>query len=383
VTRLTIASFVLFSAFGLAQSGESSRSNERTFSASAAQIQAALNKLQPTFSGRLPTLDGFVAAGRKSLEQYLRPFYQCTVHVAPSSGGSLVRVTAKITAWHENPPRSGYEVLQSNGRLESDLLDRLQESLAPTSAKVTESQPAPQISAPMPQFPQHTTTSPAPSADSPLRDEARSLEELLRNQSRPTSLVGVKQEQTPVLESARADGKILFLASAEDEFEVLDKNPEWIHVRISGLSRGWLRRSAVEMLDGSQSPRSEASAQYSGGSLPANPLFSISSEEVGVFPGTWDALKGKSTRIISVQQAQDSGRITSPQDKLQFAASVFKKEALAPGVDGLVLIFDSEDGGMVASRREVLDQWKRGTISEADFWKQCYLDPPEILGATN
>ena len=94
-------------------------------------------------------------------------------------------------------------------------------------------------------------------------------------------------------------------------------------------------------------------------------------------------MKGKSARIISVQQAPGSGLITSPQDKLQFAISVFKKEALAPGVNGLVLIFDAEDGGMVASTREALEQWRRGTISEASFWKQCLLDPPEILGLTN
>jgi len=300
----------------------------------------------------------------------------------------MVRVTAKITAWHENPPRSGYEVVRSNGRLESDLLDRLQESLAPKADNVTKSQPAPEISAPMPQLPRHTTdpsTSPLPPDDSPLRDQARSLEELLRNQSHPSNLVGVKQDETPVLETARADAKVLFLASAEDEFEVLDQNPEWVHVRISGLSRGWLRRSSIEILDSSKSARSEMPAQRSTepAPVPANALFSISSEEVGLFPGSWDALKAKSTRIISVQQAPGSGRITSPQEKLQFAASVFKKEALAPGLEGLVLIFDAEDGGMIASRREVLDQWKRGAISEASFWKQCYLDPPEILGATN
>src|SRR5262249_10863540 len=163
------------SAFNLAQISEPPRSmsTERSFPAPAAEIQAALNKLQPTLSGRLPTLDGFIAPTQESAEHYRRPYYQCTVRVIPTSGGSVVRITAKITAWHENPPRSGYEVLQSNGRLETDLLDRLQESLAPKTENVAKSLPAAEISAPMPQLPQHSNAispSPLPSGDQPLRE---------------------------------------------------------------------------------------------------------------------------------------------------------------------------------------------------------------------
>jgi hypothetical protein len=53
------------------------------------------------------------------------------------------------------------------------------------------------------------------------------------------------------------------------------------------------------------------------------------------------------------------------------------------GADGLVLIFDAEDGGMIASTREDIAQWRHGSISEENFWKKCLLDPPEILGASN
>ena len=43
----------------------------------------------------------------------------------------MVRVNATITAWYTDPlsGRSGYQVLPSNGRLEADFLDRLQEAL--------------------------------------------------------------------------------------------------------------------------------------------------------------------------------------------------------------------------------------------------------------
>src|SRR5205823_12712703 len=113
--------------------------------------------------------------------------------------------------------------------------------------------PAPDISAPMPQLPKSSglvhPTEPLKRETSNLEQEAASLEDILRNQSRPANLVAVKLDQTPVLELPRSDAKVLFLASAEDEFEILDAKPGWVHVRISGLSRGWLRRSTIEMLD--------------------------------------------------------------------------------------------------------------------------------------
>ena len=111
--------------------------------------------------------------------------------------------------------------------------------------------------------------------------------------------------------------------------------------------------------------------------------FSVSSEEVGSFPGDWTPLKGKNVKIISLQQAPGTGRITSPQEKKQFAAEIVQEESqgLAPDAAGVVLVFDAEDGGMVAATRGALDQWSSGALSDAAFWKQCFLDPPEILGA--
>jgi hypothetical protein len=373
--------------------------NERAFSQPASAIQAALKKLQASTSGRLPVLDGFVIPGSRMLDQYQRPFYQCTVQVVPARLGSLVRVSARITAWHSDPAHPGYEVLPSNGRLESDLLDRLQEALGTKAESHTAnaSTPAPagtampEISAPVPQLPQAkvTPSKPADSVkDTELQQEAKNLEDILQNQSRPTNLIAVKQDQTPILQNPSADAKVLFLASAEDEFEVLDLNPEWVHVRISGLSRGWLRRSTVQLLDGSDvQPAKESVGNPQTLAQPAPPqaarAFSISSEEVGSFPGNWAPLIGKSVKIISVQQAPGSGRITSPQDKLRFAESVFREQTLPAPAAGLVLIFDSEDGGMVATAGPALAQWKSGDLSEAAFWKQCLLDPPEILGGLN
>ncbi len=367
--------------FATASSLAQKAANERTFTQPASAIQAALKKLQASTSGPLPVLDGFVIPGTRILDQYQRPFYQCTIHVVPARSGSLVRVSARITAWHNDPAHSGYEVLPSNGRIEADLLDRLQDALGAKTASNNGSVSAapavgsamPEISAPVPQLPaaKVTPNNPADSAkDTELQQEAKNLEDILQNQSRPTNLIAVKQDQTPILQNPSADAKVLFLASAEDEFEVLDLNPEWVHVRISGLSRGWLRRSTIQLLDGSDVQQ-------------AAKAFSISSEEVGSFPGNWAPLIGKSVKIISVQQAPGTGRITSPQDKLRFAESVLREQTLPAPAAGLVLIFDSEDGGMVATGGAALAQWKSGALSEAAFWKQCLLDPPEILGSLN
>jgi hypothetical protein len=406
--KLRVALFsVLLLGAGLCCAQDASK--ERMFSQSVSELQSALKKLPGGTSGSLPVLDGFVKSAG-ALDHYQRPFYQCTVHVKPApsgsaSGKSMVWVTAKITAWNADPAHSGYEVLPSNGRLEADLLDRLQEALAKTGdpdprVKKAERQSAanaPEISAPMPQFPAASGHLPdvEKSATSPqnpaLEQEAKNLEEILRNQSHPTNLVAVEQDQTPLLQNPSSNSKVLFLASAEDEFEVLDVNPEWVHVRVSGLSRGWLRRSAVEMLDASEAAsRDHGTAPSKKGSIPIENsttagTFSISSEEVGSFPGDWAPLKGKNVKIISVQQSPGTGRITSPADKLHFAESVLKRENLSAGgpAEGLVLIFDAEDGGMVASTREAIEQFKKGTISGQAFWKKCFLDPPEILGSEN
>ena len=403
--RSAMVPVLLFSSYFCLAQGTA---KERAFTQSVPEVQAALRKLPGGISGRLPVLDGFVTTSSGSLDHYERPYYQCTVHVASAPSGSatkasIVRVAAKITAWNSEPAHSGYEVLQSNGRLETDLLDRLQDVLATTGKRSPPNTQArgeavanPEISAPMPQFPKISgTTLPGATGAGPqnpaLEQEAKNLEEILRSQSHPTNLVAVKQDQTPLLQNPSSNSKVLFLASAEDEFEVLDVNPEWVHVRVSGLSRGWLRRSAVEILDAAESARSEPGAAAIKESPPkvesaqTAGTFSISSEEVGSFPGDWAPLKGKSVKIISVQQALGTGRITSPADKLRFAESVLKKENLSTSAaaEGLVLIFDAEDGGMVASTRDALERLKKGTISEQAFWKECFLDPPEILGTAN
>jgi hypothetical protein len=91
--------------------------------------------------------------------------------------------------------KSEYEVLASNGRLELDLLDRLEEKLGgkPSGPRV-----------------ESASTVPTPKEPRKIRGG-------------------------------------LFQAAANDEFEFLDGDSEWIHVGISGDSRGYLLRSSVDV----------------------------------------------------------------------------------------------------------------------------------------
>ena len=410
---------------------------ERTFRASKSDVAKALKQLQPSLSGHLPTLEGFAQAGEHPLNRYQRAFYRCTVQVSASpAGGLLVRVSAKVTAWYAdaNASRSGYQLVASNGRIENDVLDQLSEQLASSSAGADEpplpvtSAPAkkptttgePVISAPLPGSGTTGAFSPslnqgslsqgssdqrslshglaasiAPPRDQPgdtkssqkgaadLRAETASLEEVLRNQSHPRNLVAVKKSGTPVVGSPSLTGKTLFLASAQDEFELLDYNADWVHVRISGPARGWIWRTSLEMPEGIPDvPRNGDSSAPT-----AADLFQVSREDTAPFPGDWEPLRGKSVRIISVQKVRENEQGGGASAKLAFAKSLLDKSyeelTKSPNIAGLVLIFDSADGGMIAATLPTIQRWRAGTLNDAAMWHQCYFDPPETFTITS
>lgn len=421
-SAVLICSWLLLATFGKAQTPDS----ERSFPQSKPVIEKALKNLQEFTSGRLPTLDGFAVPGDRPLDHFQRGYFQCSVQVSSTpSGGVLVRVSAKITAWYqaESQSQSGYQVLISNGRLESDLLDRLAEALGSSTASnstSTTSRGAPAAEKPAPSgpripasasrsMPDAPSTASAsqifhsdqpPSAQSPsvatqravadrhiesLRTDEKNLEEILHNQSHPSNLVAVKSEGTAIFGSPNEGAKVLFRAAAEDEFEMLDMNANWVHVRISGIARGWILRSNVEMSDGATQP-AKVKAQESPQPRPANaPRFQVEHEEVASFPADWAPLHGKTVKIISVQPATPTGG--DAQAKLEFTKSIFNKEyaeltKAQTTAEGVVVIFDSADGGMLATTLPVLKQWKAGTLSDEAMWRRCYVDPPEMVTAT-
>jgi hypothetical protein len=399
--------------------------NERAFPQSKATIETALKSLQASISGRLPALEGFAQPGDHPLDRYERGYYQATIEVSSvPSGGSVVRVSLKVTAWYNDPAasRSGYLLLTSNGRLEADLLDQLTERMAKTSPEKQSPGPSrspaanpsapsstaplataePAISAPSPKFPEtdrtfsssvseglaERATAPTPKSinaekSSALRAEAQSLEEILKNQGHPKNLVAVKKSGTPVVGSPSLTAKPLFLASMHDEFEMLDFNADWVHVRISGLSRGWIWRNSLEMPDGIPGTAASTAAALA----PAADLFHVIREETAPFPGDWEPLRSRSVKIISVQKIDDSAKDAGPRERLEYAKFLLEKNfqelAQKPqDLAGIVVIFDSADGGMIAATLPALQQWRAGTLSDAALWHKCFFDPPETFDSS-
>jgi hypothetical protein len=422
---------------GSAQTSPQAGPYERTYRQSKSVVEKALKELQPSMGGRLPVLEGFALPGGHPLNGYQRAYYQSDVQVSSTaSGASVVRVSTKVTAWYADPSpsRSGYQLLTSNGRLESDLLDQLTDALASTPGTMStggsssessiESFPAahpptaskrppiadqgtaePTISAPMPQLPgtgrtfsssveqglssrqladSRNSVTPIGRPQTGLQAEAASLEEVLKNQARPKNLVAIKKTGTPVVAAPSLSAKTLFLASAHDEFEMLDFNADWVHVRISGLSRGWIWRTSLEMPEGiSDVPLANTKA-----APVAVDLFLVSREETAPFPGDWEPLRGKNVRIISVQKVQENEKDSGALAKLEFAKSLLDKDyselaARSPELSGVVLIFDSVDGGMIALTLPTVQQWKAGRLTDAALWHRCYFDPPETFSASS
>jgi len=75
---------------------------------------------------------------------------------------------------------------------------------------------------------------------------------------------------------------------------------------------------------------------------------------------------------------------TKASAKLNFAASIFQRFSAdtavsASGVEGVVVIFDSADGGIIGATRANVQQMASGSLSRDNFWRQCYLEPPDAF----
>ena len=442
-SKSELAQFALLLAILLivaAQTGQAQTAPyERTYSQSKSAVEKALKDLQPALAGRLPVLEGFALPGDHPLNRYQRGYYQSSVQVmTTAAGGTVVHVNTKVTAWYPDPTptRAGYQLLTSNGRLESDLLDQLTDRLAGStgairseetstdspkpSASPAKRSPAAQtavakahstqpgtaesaISAPAPQLPetgrtfssslqqglssqpsQAKTTDKATGQTANLKAEAASLEEVLKNQAHPKNLVAIKKSGTPVVASPSLTAKTLFLATAHDEFEMLDFNADWVHVKISGLSRGWIWRTSLEMPEGISDVPTNVPTNAATHAPVLADLFQVTREETAPFPGDWEALRGKNVKIISVQKIQEDEKNSGAQAKLEFVKSLLEKNyaelASKPQeLAGVVMIFDSVDGGMIAMTLPTVQQWKAGKLTDAALWHRCFFDPPETF----
>jgi hypothetical protein len=393
----------------------------RTLARSRGDVEAALKELQAYSGQRLPIVDGFVAVGGQSLDRYERAFYQFSVElVTNGSDSTIVKLSAKITAWYADPDpsKSGYQVLPSNGRLELDLLDRLSEKLGgkspiyvPRSALQT---PRPKIDTSGNPLPDGSTPL-ARAADAPvgsaaantpsslttseiaalktqreneekhmleLKSDLEGLQEIQHNQTRPRNLVIVKKTGSAVLARPAEGSKVLFAASVDDEFEFIETQGEWFHIQIAGAARGWIRRSEAESMD----PRWNVGATGARAEAETGPVFKVTREEVGEFQGDWAPLKSLKVKIFWVQPSAAPAASTSAAEKREFTKSLFQRawddsKQAQNTIAGVVVVFDAPDGGQVSTTLSALQSWIEGKASELLFWPQCSIDPADLFGA--
>lgn len=412
---------------------------QRTFTSPVSDVERVVRNLRPSSSGRLPTVDGFVQANDLPIDHFERGYYECTFQVvATPSGGATVRASTKITAWYNDPTpgRSGYHILVSNGHIENDFLDQIQEALGPSSvpkpsgssaiapAPKSNTAPAPPVSSgglrPQTRLDPAASDlgesssnksgvpgdfSSAPSAvaepvapplssgenlesvklkraavekrSQELSADIKNFEDILHNQVRPADLATVKKAGTHVFSKPAEGSPVLFSADAEDEFQVLELEGAWVHVQISGSSRGWIRRGQLDL----PAEFKDSPAETGDPAPAAAALFNISKDETTTFGGKWAPLASKKVRVIWLEPASPAATSTA-RENLTFARALFEKtyrelKSSSAAVDGVVIVFDSADGGQIAATLSSLKQLADGAIPESAFWKQCSLEPPE------
>ena len=122
---------------------------ERTYARGENELKKALQELGAFDDAALPVLEGFATLGADGPVGYDRPYYRFrVVFDKAGSGSTTVRLEAVVTARFTDPAgsRPEYRSFPSNGRLETDMLDRLDGYLrlaAGTSASgATPRQPA-------------------------------------------------------------------------------------------------------------------------------------------------------------------------------------------------------------------------------------------------
>ena len=167
---------------------------------------------------------------------------------------------------------------------------------------------------------------------------------------------------------------------------MLDFNSDWVHVRISGLSRGWVWRNSVEMPEGIPDTAASSAAAINTSA----DLFRVVREETALFPGDWEPLRGRTVKIVSVQKIDEAEKNAGSKEKLEYTKFLLektyteiaeKKSELA----GVVVVFDSADGGMIAATTPTLQQWRAGRLTDSALWlglvAVCQQAPIVILAS--
>ena len=100
---------------------------------------------------------------------------------------------------------------------------------------------------------------------------------------------------------------------------MLELEGAWVHVKISGASRGWIRRAQLDL----PAEYTTAAEQAADPAPAAAGLFNISKDETTAFGGKWPPLQGKKVRVIWLEPASPTGTSTA-REKLAYAKALFE-----------------------------------------------------------
>ena len=390
---------------------------ERTFAYPSEVVKSALDRVGAG-GGKLPMIDGFVLAAVPDMDRYERPYYQYRVQFLPGdNNSSIVKVEARISAWYSDPDpaRSQYRSLPSNGRLENDFLDRLQQLLAPGSSKANgipkpipativpagnsrpDSRTTPDIKpAPPSAKPPAAPATPQEQLDAILaqRQDVRektaaakarldTLKSAGQNSSDVAKLAAVKHSGVGVMSRKNFGGPVLFRAQAEDEFEVQSVEAGWAQVRLADGATGYIQSDELVLPVGMQpKPSTETEVAAVQSAKPADPDldFWVSREDVNTFSGDWARLKGKKVLFVYAQPRGLLSDMSGNDAKLAYAKRVFMTRfrsvnPTATGVEGVVVVFMGTRGGIAAATLADIQQWVEGGLGDEAFVNRCSLDP--------
>jgi len=198
-----------------------------------------------------------------------------------------------------------------------------------------------------------------------LNAELQGLQEIRKKPSASAEPGGREKAGAPVLAKPAEGARVLFNAAAEDEFEFIGAEGEWIHVQISGPSRGYIRRSNLEL---PEFIAARLNSQGAAATVEKHRRSASCAKKLVLFPGDWEPLKGMGSENFYRAARLAGPKETGARARLAFASSLFQKYAAdntasTPAVEGVVVIFDSADGGIVGATLATLKQFAAGTLS--------------------
>jgi hypothetical protein len=372
-SRKLLLVFAIFAFCPVAAAQESEKTKQREFPVPLSSVEAGLRQLGAYTGARLPTLEGFIRTDRAQLPNYRRAYYEYKIELVPGAPDrTLVRIQANVSAWYEDPQgtQSGYQAFESNGRLESDLFDRLHDFLnSKSQVNVDPERLAGKVSDIRHQRQQ------AEARIMELQDRLRRLEDT-PSAEKTTEYASVLRSPTSIVARPAERSPVLLRARSEDTFQILETRGAWLRVALEDSRSGWLERAQAQV-NSSVTPQ-PASAQTSH---PSSPGFTVIRERASLFSGEWPRLKDRQALYVWARPEGLAPNL-AVGEKWHFATTVFKERyrelshTSHKAPDGIVVIFLDDRGGVAAAALDDIRQWAEGSLSSSAFLKRCSLDPP-------